>query len=88
MRQRFGVKYVPDAIRNSFHCLFVRRRVDVDNLAKFTLDAMNGTVYTDDVQVVRLVVTKVYDNKDDCSGRTEVKVTAIKNTQQLKLSYM
>lgn len=33
---------------------------DLDNVAKAVLDAMNGVVYVDDVQVVRLLVTKAY----------------------------
>ena len=33
---------------------------DLDNVAKAVLDALNGVVYADDVQVVRLVVTKQY----------------------------
>lgn len=35
-------------------------KVDVDNLGKFVLDALNGVVYADDKQVVRLVLTKRY----------------------------
>ena len=34
---------------------------DLDNTAKAFLDAMNGIVYKDDVQVVSLHVTKRYD---------------------------
>ena len=34
---------------------------DLDNCAKAYLDAMNGIVYDDDVQVVRLVATKRYN---------------------------
>jgi Holliday junction resolvase RusA-like endonuclease len=33
---------------------------DLDNVAKAVLDAMNGVVYADDAQVVRLLVTKQY----------------------------
>lgn len=33
---------------------------DLDNVAKAVLDAMNGVVYADDQQVVRLLVTKQY----------------------------
>lgn len=33
---------------------------DLDNVAKAVLDALNGVVYADDVQVTRLVVTKQY----------------------------
>ena len=38
------------------------KKPDLDNSAKAYLDAMNGIVYKDDVQVVSLHVTKRYDN--------------------------
>ena len=37
------------------------KKPDLDNTAKSFLDAMNGIVYKDDVQVVSLHVTKRYD---------------------------
>ena len=37
------------------------KKPDLDNSAKAYLDAMNGIVYLDDVQVVSLHVTKRYD---------------------------
>ena len=37
------------------------RKPDLDNVAKLVLDAMNGVVYKDDVDVVRLNVIKRYD---------------------------
>lgn len=37
------------------------KKPDLDNTAKVFLDAMNGIVYKDDVQVVTLHVTKRYD---------------------------
>jgi Holliday junction resolvase RusA-like endonuclease len=37
------------------------KKPDLDNTAKSFLDAMNGIVYRDDVQVVSLHVTKRYD---------------------------
>lgn len=37
------------------------KKPDLDNTAKTFLDAMNGIVYKDDVQVVSLHVTKRYD---------------------------
>lgn len=36
------------------------KKPDIDNIAKAFLDAMNGIVYKDDVQVIRLLVTKKY----------------------------
>ncbi len=48
---------------------------DIDNLAKFVLDGMSGVVYHDDNQVVKLMVSKNTDTKDDCAGRTVVTVS-------------
>jgi len=41
-------------------------RIDVDNLCKFTLDALNGHVYTDDRFIVELSCLKRYGD-DDCT---------------------
>lgn len=40
--------------------LFPTKKPDSDNIAKVVLDAMNGTVYPDDKQVIGLIVQKVY----------------------------
>ena len=37
------------------------KKPDIDNVAKLYLDAMNGIVYKDDVQVVKLRVSKRYN---------------------------
>jgi len=49
-------------------------RTDVDNLAKFVLDSLNGVMYEDDRQIASLHVTKLYDNDTDelCRGSTSV----------------
>jgi Endodeoxyribonuclease RusA len=47
-------------------------RTDVDNLAKFVLDSMNGILYEDDRQVCSLHITKVLDNEDQCLGSTSI----------------
>jgi Holliday junction resolvase RusA-like endonuclease len=39
------------------------KKPDLDNVAKGVLDAMNGIVYKDDVQVVRLAVQKHYSTE-------------------------
>jgi Holliday junction resolvase RusA-like endonuclease len=36
------------------------KKPDIDNVSKCFLDAMNGIVYVDDVQVISLHMTKVY----------------------------
>ena len=40
-----------------------KRRVDLDNLSKSVLDGMNGIVYEDDRQVVKLYLEKYYDKE-------------------------
>lgn len=62
-----------------------RRKVDVDNLCKFILDAMIGPVYLDDCQIVKLCCLKLNDDVGACEGRTEIKVTEIVNKNQLTL---
>ena len=44
------------------------------NLAKFILDALNGVIYKDNNQVVKLEVVKVLDNIGTCEGCTFVRV--------------
>ena len=38
------------------------KKPDIDNIAKSFLDAMNGIVYKDDIQVISLHITKVYSS--------------------------
>jgi Holliday junction resolvase RusA-like endonuclease len=47
------------------------RRFDIDNTAKILLDSLNGGVWKDDSQVVRLTITKILRAS---STRTEVKL--------------
>ena len=47
-------------------------RTDVDNLAKFVLDSLNGLLYVDDRQVASIQATKIFDNEGHCEGSTEV----------------
>lgn len=56
-----------------------RRQGDLDNYAKFVLDAMNGIVYGDDTQVMILVAMKLNDNDLANGGRTEIDVTVCRN---------
>jgi Holliday junction resolvase RusA-like endonuclease len=39
------------------------KKPDIDNIAKGILDAMNGIVYKDDVQVIRLTLQKHYSTE-------------------------
>lgn len=52
-------------------------RVDVDNLAKFVLDACNGLLYHDDRQIISLNIAKVYDCEGQCTGATQIFVRPI-----------
>lgn len=38
---------------------------DVDNICKIVLDALNGTAYKDDAQVIRLSISKKYTESDE-----------------------
>lgn len=54
-----------------------RGRADVDNLAKFVMDALNGLVYVDDRQVVHLDAIKVLDSEGSCRGATDVDISVV-----------
>lgn len=42
------------------------RKPDLDNIIKIVLDALNGSAYTDDKQVVRLDARKLYTPGEPC----------------------
>lgn len=44
-------------------CKFPTKKPDVDNLIKSVADALNGTAYTDDSQIVSATVRKFYSEK-------------------------
>ena len=48
---------------------------DVDNLAKFVLDAMNGHFFVDDSQIVELHCQKVY--ADGHAGSTAIRICSV-----------
>lgn len=58
------------------------RPPDVDNLAKFVLDSLNGLLYADDRQVISLHVTKLLDSDGLCLGSTEVCLQRVKDTSE------
>ena len=64
--------YLTRAARST---VFIPITPDVDNLAKFVMDALNTIVYHDDKQVVVLEVQKKRDNIGICFGRTIIEVT-------------
>ncbi|EJK56572.1 hypothetical protein THAOC_23513, partial [Thalassiosira oceanica] len=55
-------------------------RSDVDNLAKFVMDSLNGLLYVDDKQVISLKVMKVLDCEGLCLGSTDVRINLIRET--------
>ena len=48
------------------------KKPDIDNLAKFVMDSLNGVVYADDSQVVKTIMYKLVDNVAPFDGRTVV----------------
>ena len=78
-----GTWILPVAMRNSFHNLVTKKKVDLDNLSKFVLDAMNNVVYIDDTQVHILICSKVYDCESECNGRVIVTVQKINDETHL-----
>ena len=54
--------------------VWVAIKPDVDNLAKFVLDAVKGILYTDDKQIVDLHMYKLRDSKGLCNGRVGIRV--------------
>lgn len=50
------------------------KKPDADNIAKSICDALNGVVYADDKQVIRLVVDKWYSDRP----RAEVRISEVK----------
>jgi|GEM_PF-509625 Holliday junction resolvase RusA-like endonuclease len=58
---------------------FLPIAADIDNLVKFVLDALNGLVYKDDRQVVKLVSYKLRDNSAHCAGATRIIASQFKS---------
>jgi Holliday junction resolvase RusA-like endonuclease len=75
----------PGRLKSAFagQRLASNNRCDVDNLAKFVLDSLNGLLYVDDKQVVSLNVLKVYDTEGSCLGATEVEISVMKEEDLL-----
>jgi Holliday junction resolvase RusA-like endonuclease len=75
----------PGRLKSTFagQRLASNNRCDVDNLAKFVLDSLNGVLYVDDKQVVCLNALKVYDTEGCCLGATEVEISVMKEEDLL-----
>ena len=68
----------------------VQRHVDIDNLAKFVMDSLNGVLYADDHQVVSLSCTKCYDDDDTDDektrgGKTFLSLQAVSDDQMSQI---
>lgn len=57
--------------------VFPAKRPDAENLAKAVLDAMQGVVYRDDSQIVRLTIAKDYGPSPGVVIRVERVVTPV-----------
>lgn len=53
---------------------------DVDNCGKFLLDALKGTLYEDDAQVVMLELYKLRDCEGACNGRMQIECSLLDET--------
>ena len=80
-----GNKAGPGRLRESASNQLVTGRVDVDNLAKFVLDSLNGIIYPDDRQVISLHVMKIFDSEGDCEGSTEILIQSMKDEDMNQL---
>ncbi len=56
-------------------------RSDIDNMAKFVMDSLNGLLYVDDRQVVVLNVRKLLDCDGLCLGATDVEICVVKDEE-------
>ena len=72
-----GNRPEPGRIKPSAPGKLYSNRSDVDNLAKFVMDSLNGVVYVDDRQVVSLNAIKVLDSEGSCRGATDVEISVL-----------
>ncbi len=50
---------------------------DIDNLAKFVFDALEGTIYQNDSQVTKSTMQKVWDDEGECNGATVMHIVGL-----------
>mmetsp|Transcript_13467 Transcript_13467/g.29250 ORF Transcript_13467/g.29250 Transcript_13467/m.29250 type:complete len:343 (+) Transcript_13467:154-1182(+) len=78
MSHFIGNKPAPGRLKSTAPGKLHSTRSDVDNLAKFVMDSLNGLVYVDDRQVVDLNAIKVLDSEGLCRGATEIEISTLK----------
>jgi len=71
-------------LRNPYRLLGTRpmdiKVPDIDNLAKFVFDSLNGVLYADDSQLVKVVLLKTYHMDPPFTGKTLIKFKMSTNT--------
>ena len=63
--------------------LLLPTQSDIDNLAKFVLDSLNGVLYKDDSRVVALFVSKIWSRDSKSPGSTTVRIRSVANAYTL-----
>jgi len=69
--------------RYDLSCLTPYCYIDLDNLVKFVLDALNGKAYEDDSQVCEIHTAKLYTDTD---SRTEVVISKLLDSDVIRYS--
>jgi Holliday junction resolvase RusA-like endonuclease len=62
---------------NAPNSLLVAKKVDVDNLVKFVMDALVKLLYDDDKQIAAVHAFRMYDNVGSCLGSTTVRIEVL-----------
>ena len=55
-------------------------KADIDNMGKFLLDALTGSLYEDDAQVVELHMFKLRDSEGLCEGRMAIECSTFNSS--------
>ena len=55
----------------------IKNMADIDNLCKFLLDSLNGVLYNNDRQVIRLVAEKSFCDDHSGNGYTSVSIMIV-----------
>ena len=79
-RQRVAGRLKPSALAEAGTIVAVK--ADIDNLAKFVLDSLKHSIYSDDAQVVELHMFKLRDSEGLCSGRMAIQCSPMDTTSQ------